>query len=72
MHRCHPVYPDSLLCMLFPQDLSRNSSVQVPVFETAKVTTGEGEEEGKEKRPEYPKPDLTQMLPFKPRQVIRK
>lgn len=48
-------------------DLAKQQVVQLPSNSVTKVVMEE--EEGK-KAPEYPKPDVEQMLPFKPRIVI--
>ncbi|KAJ8314575.1 hypothetical protein KUTeg_006725 [Tegillarca granosa] len=50
------------------KDLAKQRVVQLPGSEVSKVVYDE--EEGK-KAPEYPKPDVEQMLPFKPRQNTR-
>jgi len=51
------------------QDLIRKQVVQMP---SSKVTKFVLEEEESLKRPEYPKPDTQQWLPFKPKILVRK
>lgn len=43
--------------------------VQAP---SSSVTKAVMIEEEREKKPEYPKPDVSQMLPFKPKAVVSK
>lgn len=62
-------YMHSHLCILPVQDLIRKQVVQLP---SSKVTKLVMEEEENQKRPEYPKPDTDQWLPFKPKILIRK
>ncbi|XP_052243901.1 cleavage stimulation factor subunit 3-like isoform X2 [Dreissena polymorpha] len=50
-------------------DLIRKQVVQMPSSRVAKIVM---EEEESKKRPEYPKPDLNQWLPFKPKILVPK
>lgn len=50
------------------QDLIRKQVVELP---TSKVTKIVMEEDENMKRPEYPKPDTQQWLPFKPKISVR-
>ena len=56
------------------QDLAKQLGTTAPILqqlgETAKSTSEDNNEESS--RPKYPMPDISQMIPFKPRVVVRK
>ena len=51
------------------QDLVKQQVVQAP---SSSVTKAVMIEEDSKKQPEYPKPDVEQMLPFKPKAIVGK
>jgi hypothetical protein len=55
--------------LIYLQDLARQQVVTLPSASVTKVVL---EDEESKNKPQYPKPDVEQMIPFKPRQIVRK